>query len=63
MSRDPGRAHGARQKNTAHIEKNGAVWGDKGRRRGGDLLAAIPRSYVLVMARVTYRWSDRVKTA
>ena len=63
MSPDPGRAHGARQKNTAHIERNGAVWGDKGRRRGGDLLAAIPTSNVLVMARVTYRWSDSVRTA
>jgi hypothetical protein len=63
MSQDPGLARRARRENTAHIERNGAVWGDKGRRRGGDFLAATPLFNVFVMARASYRRSGRVKTA
>lgn len=63
MSRHPDPAQGARRENTADIERNGAVWGDKGRRRGGDFLAAIPLSNVFVMARASFRRSDRMKTA
>lgn len=40
--------HGAwrdpRRENTAHVEKNGALRADKGRRRRGDFLAALPLS-------------------
>lgn len=63
MNRDPGWARGARQKNTARIERNGAVWGDKGRRRGGDFLAAIASFNAFVIARPACRRSGGVGNA
>lgn len=44
MFMERGDRRGRRRENTAHVEKNGALQGDKGRRGRGDFLAAIPLS-------------------